>query len=159
MKKDEQINKLYRSYQPVLRAHLQLNKRRCTAERDLVLHYCCEMSPTFTPDKLVERAKQDHVSRATVYNTLGLLVDAHIVQVLERHWGMKTQEYELVTPNTTKCFTRCIRCGRIAEFKDNIIADRLKERRYNNFQMESYSLYVYGKCITCRRIMEHLKHD
>lgn len=124
---------------------------RYTAERDMVLHYCCELQPPITPDKLIKRAEEDHVSRATVYNALRVLGEARLIQTMKRHWGMGIQEYELVPQDIGRCLFQCTRCGRVVEFKESTITDLVKERRYMNFQMNSYSLYVYGTCITCRR--------
>jgi len=149
VKKDERIAKRYKQYRLLLQTYVKNNGLRYTAERDLVLHYCCETEAPITPDKLIERGKEDHISRATVYNALRVLSDARIIQTMKRHWGMGIQEYELVPQEVGRCLFQCTRCGRIVEFKDKSFTVRLRERRFNNFKMDTYSLYVYGTCQTC----------
>ena len=142
---------MYRQYRTMLRNYVKAQGLRYTNERDSIIHYCCELTPPWTAEMLVARAQEDNVSRATVFNTLKLMTDAHIVQPMKAML-LKEREYELVTADANHSLTQCVNCGRVVKFKDTIITDHLIERRFNNFQMQSYSLYVYGTCVMCREL-------
>jgi len=122
---------------------------RKTPERFAILQYGLGFEGHFTIDELFEimEAEGFHVSRATIYNTVQLLIDANIMRriVFENH----QPEYEPVgTPHTHLV---CINCGKVKEVKDKYFLAFMNARKFNAFKADHYSLVVYGLCSTCAR--------
>ena len=65
--------------------------------------------------------------------------------------GKAATEYEVITGEHHRMEIICQKCGRVAEIQDKAIARLIKERKYSNFTLQHYSLFVYGECKICRR--------
>ena len=72
------------------------------------------------------------VSRATLYNTIVLLIDAGLV--IKHQFG-NTSQYERSYNNETHHHMICTSCGKVSEFEDE--------------NPSHYSLYIYGLCSKC----------
>lgn len=95
----------------------------------------------------------EHISTGSVYNALNLFVDAEIVRVYDRGYGQTVTEYELNTAASRSHMQLiCRKCGRRANFYDKAIMRLIAERKYPNFNMQNYTLVVYGECKICRRL-------
>jgi Fur family ferric uptake transcriptional regulator len=94
------------------------------------------------------------VSRSTVYNTVELLIEA---KMLRRHVfeGMQAQYERITLPHTHLI---CTTCGKVKEVRDTNLAAFMNARRFNAFNADHYSLYVYGTCSTCARKLKRAKH-
>ena len=123
---------------------------RPSVVRDFVLDRACELPQPFTARQLAEVCKAERISVGTVYNSLNVFVDAQILHVIERQRGRAAMEYEVVTTNVTHMQFICKKCGRTVEFNDKAIARLIKERKYSNFNLQHFSLLVYGECKICR---------
>lgn len=123
-----------------------------TPERDTILKVIIEHAVPFSPKELVTWLEGMHISRATVYNTLDLLVSAHILHCLRQQMNTKQVQYELALAHTNYIQMICTRCGRTVELRDAAIRNVVENRRYSNFIEQHFSLYVYGVCKVCRRI-------
>ncbi len=143
---------LYQDVEKTLHAYIRAHKMRRTIERDTVVKQICQYSCTFSAEQLIADLNGSiRVSVATIYNTLDLLQACHLLMKIEPHIGSTHAEYELVDPKAHKSHIVCTQCGRVAEFKDKVIEDILRGKKFSNFQMENYSLRVYGTCKKCRR--------
>lgn len=138
----------------ILTEYLQKNGHRKTPERFAILDTIYSMAGHFDIDGLyrymAEKGKF-RVSRATLYNTIILLIDAGLV--LKHQFGTSSQ-YEQAYRNGTHHHMICTCCGKVTEFEDATIKNAIAKSQLKGFSVSHYSLYVYGlcsKCVTARR--------
>ena len=141
------VNRIFTEY-------LKENKCRCTPERYAILDAIYSINGSFEiPDllKLLEEKKKFRVSRATVFNTITLLINANLV--MHHQFGDKSK-YEKCY-NTEKSHMVCTQCGKVTEInidiKDTITANIKK------FHLTHYSLYLYGICNKCHQAIKRRK--
>lgn len=90
------------------------------------------------------------VSRATVYRTLGLLLEAGFIQSLDT--GRGELVYEHVAGHRHHDHMVCLACGRIEEFHDERIESLQNEAcAKKGFQLVSHSHRLIGYCKACGR--------
>lgn len=88
---------------------------------------------------------------ATVYRTLDILTEQHVVHKL--NFGDRRSRYELVEPEAhSHHHLICMRCGKIIEVKDDLL-QKLEESvsTENDFEVIDHRLQFYGYCRDCRR--------
>lgn len=123
---------------------------RKTPERFAILRHILSFQSHFTVDELMNEMEADvfHVSRATLYNTVQLLVEA---QLLRRHVfdGIQVQ-YEKAGASPHSHLI-CTSCGKLKEVRDTNFITFMNTRKFTAFTPDYYSLYVYGTCSTCAR--------
>ena len=100
---------------------------------------------------LAEACEAERISTGSVYNALNLFIKANILRATTRQRGNAATEYELVLGSPARMMIVCQRCGRRTEFHDKAIDRMARERKYSNFNMQQYSLVVYGECKVCRK--------
>ena len=137
---------------PVVRKfseYLDAHGMRKTTERYAILKRILDINSHFTIEELQQMIDSEgfRVSRSTVYNTVELLLDA---QMLRRHVfeGMQAQYERITMPHSHLI---CTTCGKVKEVRDPNFAAFMNARRFNAFNTDHYSLYVYGTCSTCAR--------
>lgn len=138
----------------VLDEYIREHKLRHTLERERLLKIIAELNtPIFTVHDIEAKRKEAHISLPTLYNSLNLFVSARILYRLERTHGVTQEQYKwaLDAKNTMRVI--CTRCGREATFTDRALLRIIHERKYANFVPAHFSLYVYGVCKTCRRLL------
>ena len=86
------------------------------------------------------------VSKATVYNTIDLLLEANLVR--KHQFGSNLAQYERVY-NANHHHLICMKCGKVREVKDLDLMSNLNTRKFNKFNTSYYTLYVYGICSRC----------
>lgn len=131
-------------------AYLDEHQLRHTPERFTILSTVCKLQ-RFTIDELRASLNELAISRATVYNTLSLLEDAQLVRRLTKEYGVRAAQYELVRATDSVVQIICQRCGRVGIVKDPTIKRMLADKRWSNFELDHFSLYVVGQCKVCRR--------
>ena len=146
-KKQDDIYK--RAYQ-LLCEYIETHKLRHTNERKLILSSVCSLQ-RFSVEELRLSLTSLTISRATVYNALDVMENAGIVHRLEKDFGKRAGQYELVFLLTSSVRILCQSCGRISEVKDSTIQRMLEDKSFTNFVQERFSLYIYGHCKICRR--------
>jgi Fe2+ or Zn2+ uptake regulation protein len=132
-----------------LYAYLNKHHMRHTAERIFILEAICRLK-SFTVDELREQLTEMNISRATVYNTLTILEKAEIIHRVEKEFGIRATQYELILHNESSVQIICTRCGRVSKVKDTTIQRMLSDKRWTNFCPQHFALYIYGKCKICR---------
>ena len=133
-----------------LDAYLDEHRLRHTPERYTILETICQLQ-RFTIEELREALTQLTISRATIYNTLLLLEKVGLVQKLEKEFGVRAAQYELVQASDSSVQIICQRCGRVSVVKDSTINRMLADKRWTNFVPDHFSLYVFGQCKVCRK--------
>lgn len=135
----------------VLTQYMEQHRLRRTPERFQILETVFDMPGHFSIDKLHSflDATGYHVSRATVYNTIELLIKCGLVR---RHaFSGQTHQYERITGLTKHFHLVCSSCGTVREIKDAEIDVILNTRRLGKFHPYYLDMNIYGLCPTCQR--------
>ena len=130
--------------------YLRARRRRRTPERRAVLEAAMRRSGHFSADEICRQLDSGglHVSLATVYHTLGILVEAGLLQ--RQRFGSSAL-YEPLSHASDHHHLVCTDCGKVAEVADLDIQRQLRALTYPRFNPTSYSLNIYGLCSRCQR--------
>ena len=135
----------------VFREYLQKNKLRYTQEREQIIKEIFATHDHFDVDSLylTIRQKGIHISKASIYRLLPLLIEADLVQDVFFEDGH--MHYEHIYGHEHHCHLRCIECGKIEEFSDPRlkVVERDLEERFG-FKILNHKLDVKGLCPECR---------
>ena len=134
-----------------LGTYVRKNDMRPSKVRNIVLEQICLLPQPFTAEQLVEACKKERISVATVYNCLNLFLLARILYAHNRQRGRAVTEYEIIVGKPVRFQMMCTKCGRVTDIHDKAIERLIKERKYSNFTLQHFSLYIYGECKICRR--------
>lgn len=126
---------------------LKNRAHRITNERFLILDAALNMECHFDADELYLKMRKDYVnvSRATVYKTLELMHECHI---LTRHnfKGDRTR-YEKKIGRNQHYHIICVTCRKIFEFENPMI-EKIQNKicKENNLQIVDHTFQVFAKC-------------
>jgi Fur family ferric uptake transcriptional regulator len=143
--KIQEVKKLFTIY-------LEKNKLRKTSERFSILEEIYSREDHFDAEALYLYFKENEysLSRATVYNTLDLLVSCELV--IKHQFGKNQTQYEKSYGFKQHDHLICLDCGKVIEFCDpriQGIQDKIGELL--NFKVTHHSLMLYGKCAKCAK--------
>jgi len=120
---------------------------RVTPERFEVLDNAYARNEHFSADELYLSMKNDgsNISRATVYNTLELLVTCGLLS--KQNFLGKKARFEKIIGVLDHNHIICVNCGRITEFKSSAI-QKVQESICDeyNFVAVNHSFNIYGYC-------------
>lgn len=124
---------------------------RMTSQRRAILELAWGTHEHFTAEDMYAWARADDasVSRATVYRTLGLLVEGGFLATLDRGHGQTL--YEHILGHRHHDHMVCLECGKIIEFLSEEI-ERLQEEIAvrHQFNITQHTLRLEGRCARCR---------
>lgn len=129
--------------------HLDRKGLRKTPERLAILELIHKNKGHFDVDNIEELLKEKcRVSRATIYNTLELLLECNLV--IRHQFNNSQAKYEKTTDNNHHHLI-CANCGSIKEFGDDSITKLIHHKPLRGFKATHYSLYIYGLCNKCSK--------
>jgi len=152
-------DKLKASAKAIFTQYMSQHKLRRTPERFAILERVMDTHTHFSINALHTSLDSNgyHVSRATIYNTILLLIDAGLVR--RNAFNNGTPRYEKISGLTKHYHLVCTKCGKIKEVKDPEIDILLNTRRYSKFYPLYADLYIHGVCSQCMRKNKSLKNN
>lgn len=132
--------------------YLTLHKHRKTPERFAILDHIYAMKGHFDMETLFNfmSEKEFPVSRATLYNTMELLLDCGLV--VKHQFGGNISKYERAFGNENHNHIICTTCGAVREMKNDDLLTAAQIKKIRKFTISYYSMYIYGICSKCSHV-------
>lgn len=147
MKTRKEANNTIEKVLTIFSTHLEKNNFRKTPERFAILEEIYKRNDHFDAEALYIHMKTQNyrVSRATVYNTLDLLVNCDLVK--KHQFGKNLAQYEKSYGYKQHDHLICIDCGKVLEFCDPRIQQiKTMMGEMLKFTVTDHALNLYGHC-------------
>lgn len=108
-----------------------------------------------TAEEIYEIVKVDYpeIGLATVYRTIQLLIDLHLVDKINLDDGFVRYEIGSVNAKNTKHRHHhliCLECGKVISFQDDLLEGLEKKiLETTGFRVMDHEVKLYGRCVEC----------
>lgn len=155
MKKDDAKQTAIDRAKDVLTQYMQEQNMRKTPERYAILETVMKMKGHNSADKILTLMPDSfHVSRATVYSTLQLLVECGLVF---NHQINGIVLYEKAFECEPHNHTICNGCGKMSDLIDDTVMQTAMKIKTPRFKKMRSSTYIYGICNVCQAKLARMK--
>ena len=140
---------------------LQTRGKRITKQRRVIVEQVYASHDHFDAEQLIDlihaTPEGSKASRATVYRTLGDMVEAGLLRKMVLR-GREVYEHDYGYPQHDHLF--CASCQSLIEFSsDELVRIREAVAASHQFRAESHRLIITGICLDCRTSRSKNRHQ